>query len=149
MVFWNVEKLAIKLKNGKVAEKEKFLYFFIFIMSSSLFTYFPIEYASNGYKYLEMFFSLTISISGIIVCYQLNQKGDGKFFIERFISLGFPIGIKIIIYGILLYLLFLIISLFITGGNLIDHSFIDISFLILVEIAFYVMLYRWMRFVSH
>jgi hypothetical protein len=149
MVFWNVEKLAVRFKNNEVTEKEKFQYLLIFLVSTSLLSYFPVEYTSNGEKYIEMFVALTISILGTLACYIQNQKGDGRFFIERFISLGFPIGIKIIVLGILLYILFLFISLFVTAGRLVDHLFIDILFITIAEIVFYMLVYRWIRFVSH
>jgi hypothetical protein len=151
MSFWNVEKLAIRLKKKEVLEKEKFLYFFIIMVVSTVSIYIPVEYGSNWERMMELLVILFITIVGMIACYKKNQRGDGEAFIERFFSLGFPIGIKLVVIAIPLYILYTFIAFLTTYGayNHTEDFLITIISIALFEIVYFSLLYKWIGFVSN
>ncbi|GAE35153.1 hypothetical protein [Halalkalibacter akibai] len=151
MIIWNIEKLALKLKNNEITEKEKFIYFFIYIVLSGFVGYYTIEFASNLQRMIELLITSIITILGLLFCFNINQKGDGKVFIERYICLSLPISIRIIVYGTLLYGLYMIIALFTMSGyyDPTNDLLLDFVYTFLIQLVFYVLLYRWIRVIAN
>ncbi len=121
MYLWDIRGLAGKVRNKKISAKQTALYCFLsplLSISSGLFfgvllvSHQAIEYSlknwlptdhpyTHYYNYWSLLMSLltiTISFTGIYLCYRANKKGDGKDFWTRMACLSFPINFHIIIY---------------------------------------------------
>ncbi|MDD2325089.1 MAG: hypothetical protein PHW63_03630 [Alphaproteobacteria bacterium] len=105
MNFFNDKNLGLRLKEGKVSSKEKFLYLLAFVFISSIFlSYTFLSYTLpeniNMWDTYTDIAELLINLFGTFWCYRTNRSGDDKDFIERFICIGFPIGVQAIVLGI-------------------------------------------------
>jgi len=91
MYFWNVKQLTEDLKEGKVSQKEKFKYFFVFMLLSSFVSEFAVLIDEiNRFSVIEGLTVIFITMLGVVFCYRINVKGDNKEYIDRFICLSFP-----------------------------------------------------------
>ena len=90
------KKLARKLKNGEVSEKEGLAYvvlngFFYFLLVTD---YFKTNETLDYYKSIYfVFFDITLFILMPFFCFYINQRGDNKDFIKRYVCLSLPVGL--------------------------------------------------------
>lgn len=126
MHFWKDKELALRLKKGKVTEKEKFCYFLgvflMFALLSILNTYISM---SARAEYSDLFATIgywAICVVGTITCYQTNMEGDKAKFIERIISLSFPINIRLAVYTLILWICGVIVMVGYVAINNIDDE---------------------------
>ena len=121
--LWDIRGLAHKIRYGKINPTEVTIYCFLsplLSISSGLFFGFllfshqVIEYSFRGWlgenhPYMTYYniwsiamsiATITISFTGIYLCYRANKQGDGKDFWKRMACLSFPINFHIIIYSL-------------------------------------------------
>lgn len=151
MNFINDRELARRFKNDSVPQKERFIYFFIYVVMSSIFMQLiPITFISteNNIKIdttyiISVLVYILIVIFGTIICHKTNKAGDDREFIERMICLGFPIAIRTIIISFIiaiLHLIFIIAAYFLYNSTQwSDHqetpgqsSLYDLAFMIFI-----------------
>ena len=95
----NIRKLAYRLANRQVSDKEQMLYLLVFTLISSVSsmyvvekwqTHDPVTQATWFTDIISTFFELAI----VCAAYGVNQKGDGQEFIARFICLSVPLTLR-------------------------------------------------------
>lgn len=100
MIFFSEKKLARKLHEGQVTEKEQMIYLSLYVMTCVFFTTMSVNHATyhnttiNAYSYLFDFVTLTFTFGTIFYCSFLNRQGDGKNLITRYICVSVPLVIK-------------------------------------------------------
>ena len=102
MYLWKTSDLVAQLKAGTVSEKDKMLYVLVTglgygIMSDPLFSI-GLEYSMLDWVGLVLMI-LTTTV-GTLYAYTKNRNGDDQDFITRYISLSVPIGIRLIVVGV-------------------------------------------------
>jgi hypothetical protein len=127
MNFIKDRELALRFKNNAVSSKERFLYLLIFmtlttLLSSSFFIADLYSTKLNQWDIYTDIVMLVLTIAGTIICYQTNKRGDDKEFIERYISIGFPVGIRSLLFLILIGGIFLVIAVLTAQGEISDES---------------------------
>lgn len=121
--LWDIRGLAHKIRYGKLSKTEVTVYCFLsplLSISSGLFFGFLlfshqiIEHSFRGWlgenhPYMHYYniwsiamsiLTITISFTGIYLCYRANKQGDGKNFWKRMACLSFPINFHIIVYSL-------------------------------------------------
>lgn len=96
MYIWKVNSLIKDLKNNNVNQKEQFKYALTFTALTVLVTD-PILTTGLEYTSLDSISTLImimITIFGVILCYNINEKTDNKDFILRFFTIGLPVSIR-------------------------------------------------------
>jgi len=112
MYWWNASKLAEDLRDGQVDEKERFKYYLatfvawtvvaqIFVYSGSAF---------NIGDFLSAAASLTVIVVGTVLCYRVNRRGDNTDFIARMICLGWPVGFRITVAVVAMFLVLAVLN---------------------------------------
>ena len=108
MSVFNRKKIEKRIKLNQMREKEKFLYFFILSVLTSLSLFdslFGSQLPENNWSNISYFI---ISIAGIFLCYKTNKRGDNIEFIERFILISLPIILRHLV-GLLFILIISVI----------------------------------------
>lgn len=115
MIFFSEKKLARKLHEGQVTEKEQMIYLILFNLMYAIFmttsfsdnsTNMPV----NLYNYLTDALMLVFTIGIVIYCRFINNKGDGKDLLVRYTCLTIPIGIKFLPLSFIAGFLFFIVD---------------------------------------
>jgi hypothetical protein len=102
----NDRELALRFKNGAVSSKERFIYFFIFILLSEAPYFYKYIFDDNMREFdlYEDTIILAITIVGTIACYISNKTGDNREFIERYVCIGFPVSIRATIFCVIFFI---------------------------------------------
>ena len=96
MYIWKVNSLIEDLKENKVSQKEQFKYALTFTALTVLVTD-PMLTVGLEYTSLDTISTLimmVITIFGVILCYNVNEKTDSKDFILRYFTIGLPISVR-------------------------------------------------------
>lgn len=134
MILWNDKKLARKLRNNAISEKEKFKYYFIYVLLYMLPPIYckPLERAPG--VLVELLFFTLIYLIGLYYTYSTNCKGDNKAFIERSLCLSIPIAVR----RFVLELLFVIIGVAVLPDNpRSNETAVFTTFVNFVDLIFY------------
>ncbi|AFM26669.1 hypothetical protein [Desulfomonile tiedjei] len=96
MYWWNMSKLEDDLREGRVSENERFMYYPATFLAWNL-------AVCSGYSFsmedlTSTALNLTATIIGTISCHRVNKMGDNADFIPRMICLGWPAGIRIAVF---------------------------------------------------
>lgn len=131
--IWDIKSLVKDFKEGKVSQHEKMKYFFItslgmlIILLSS--NYLPLFNEINPLAaFIDVSLQLIIFITGFILVYKSNKSGDNKSFIDRFICLSFPIGVRLFVFAIILFIIFESLNLANEYTDAIIPNFISIIY---------------------
>ncbi|BGE83680.1 hypothetical protein Ms3S1_01160 [Methylosinus sp. 3S-1] len=121
----NDRELALRFKNGAVSSKERFIYFFTFILLSEAPYFYKYIFADNrrDFDLYEDIIMLAITIVGTIACYISNKTGDNREFVERYVCISFPVSVRATIFCIII----IIVSLVIYVAASIEIYFLKIS----------------------
>lgn len=98
MYIWKVNSLIEDLKNNNVSQKEQFKYALALSILTVLVTD-PMLTVGLEYTSLDTILTLSmmaITILGVILCYNINEKADNKDFILRICTIGLPVTIRFI-----------------------------------------------------
>ena len=102
MNFFNDKDLATRFKNNNVPQRERFFYYFLFmVLIEFIFLisiYFPAEKLPNTFDKISDFGGAIIGFAALFYWYNINSTGDNREYIERSICLGVPVIIKTTLY---------------------------------------------------
>ncbi len=106
VTLWNIQKLAERLKNNTISDREKVDYiilstamisFFFFLVSIDPSSPEPLTSTQSTLKFISFLFEVAFAV----ICYskiaKLNEQGDNKDLIERIICLGLPATIRTLV----------------------------------------------------
>ena len=152
MYFWNTKKLVEDFKNDDVSQKEAMKYLIaislFMVLGTFLSELFPSDELSDKesmYLYIEYLLITLITIIGVYLCYEKNEKVDSKNFIERFVCFALPIGIKSFLLILTIFIGMAIIHGNIKSGGFeayMADPFNEIKYSIFYELFFYQGVYR-------
>ena len=158
MYFWKVNNLVEDFKSGKVSQKEEFKYMLLFSVLM-IFTSDPLFYVGSSYNIYDSvstILMLAASVWGVYYCYKINSAGDNKDFIVRVMCIGLPVGIRVLVIFIPIYILVQALTRFLSEELTADGSnteayettiySVAISFIFIV--SYYVYLAKKIRAVS-
>ena len=96
--------------------------------------------------------SIVGTAAGIYITYRANHAGDDRDFIARSVCLTFPVGVRVVVVSIAVYVTYMIVGSII-GGDTFDQftehtTWIDVVFFCVVEIAFYWRLWHHIAWIS-
>jgi hypothetical protein len=105
MYFWKTNELAEAIKNGNVSERDWKSYYLasnIFLLVSIYLSALSPRSGGTILYLVEAALIVAITIFGINFTFKTNEALNGNNYIARVTALGFPILIKIFIFGILI-----------------------------------------------
>ena len=97
ITFWKTGALAEKLKRGEIGERDAFQYLLAGSVLWTVTLYYSVTVGAR-YGWLlfyELIVVLTITIFGLLKCFEANGGSGGIQFVLRATCLSFPIGIKV------------------------------------------------------
>jgi hypothetical protein len=156
MYFWNTRQLASDLQDGKVTERQKMWYLFVWVVGTAL----VIELAgwvpaneSSAVTIMASIANVAVSIIGLLICYQANSRGDDREFVVRFICLSWPVTWRLVAAFVpVLIFLAVITAIFLSGGvegpfgPIFDRLFDGVG--VLFNVAYIAIMRRWLIKIS-
>jgi len=144
MNWFNLKDLEKRLAENNVSDKEGFYYLLAnwIVFGSISFAAITEQYGNPG----VMVILIVIPVVSLTLGFIVNQKGDGKDFLKRFISVHFLVGIRIIVFAILIGLPIDLLGSYIL--KVIRHILFG-SFIAAAVIAYYWFLARSIKRISH
>ena len=118
MYLWNTKALATKLKSGELSQHERFKYFFLYIVLTTVtieFLFYVTEEQLNFFTLISSAIAITATVVGLILSYRVNKMGDDKEFIDRYVCVGLPIAVKLVVLLIGIGILYVILCEVIFG----------------------------------
>ncbi len=137
MYFWKVNALVEDLKNQRVSQRQKMYYYladtvlaFIAIYTGSLVASKP-----NVLTAIEFLLGLSITVTGVLLCYEANRQGDDAEFIDRMVCLSWPIMVRLIVIMPIIYFTYALLFL---GENVPEETGIaDVLFVSFFTVYYY------------
>mgnify|MGYP000541776181 CR=1 FL=1 len=97
MYFWKIEELKEDIKTDNFAEKDRFIYAFIYLALSAIgmeaMMHMPIE-NPNIWDTINSIGNIVIPVVGTFCAYKSNGASNGTDFLGRFFSINFVIVIR-------------------------------------------------------
>jgi ribose/xylose/arabinose/galactoside ABC-type transport system permease subunit len=124
MYFWKVDNLVEDFKSGKMNQKEEFKYMLLSTVLM-IFASDPLLYIGNSYNIYDSvstILMLAVSVWGVYYCYNINSSGDNKDFIVRVICIGLPVGIRLLVIFIPIFILVGTLGGFLNEELMVDES---------------------------
>ena len=150
MYLWNTKALATKLKSGELSQHERFKYFFLYIVLTTVtieFLFYVTEEQLNFFTLISSAIAITATVVGLILSYRVNKMGDDKEFIDRYVCVGLPIAVKLVVLLIGIGILYVILCEVIFGcaddKYLEESSWVDIFLPLIFNLLF------WWRIIHH
>jgi hypothetical protein len=143
MYFWKTKKLEAELRNGSLSQSDRYKYLMAFMIIVAICTEISL-YIPETLSFISLFgssFVVLITIIGTMFCYKVNRQGDNTDFIGRYICLFLPVTVRLIVFYILIYALYMILGTILLGyafEKFTDSTnWIDVIFAIGLELIFY------------
>lgn len=110
MYFVSIEKLKNDIVEGKLTEKDKFLYVLLFVIIQylvyeilTLLAFFPLIFGEDMVSKLkpniwDMLLSLgwfVVPVAGTIFAFRANKGNAGTDFVGRYFSISFVVGVRL------------------------------------------------------
>jgi hypothetical protein len=102
MHIWKTSSLQSELKNGTLSQADRFKYFFVFVVLTTIVMEIAgyIPSVSSFEKSTGSVLYIIVTIVGTIWCYKVNKAGDNSEFIDRYICLSLPVGVRLtVLFG--------------------------------------------------
>jgi len=98
MIWFRIKRLEEKLRNDEVSDKEGLIYLIgnTLLATSALYIS-KHPYANELLKFADLTFAILITIAGIWISFNINEKGDGKDYFKRYQALTFVIGLRLLV----------------------------------------------------
>ena len=156
MYWWKVSKLAEDLREGRVGEKDRFMYFLATILVWTASGNLPrssIELPITEVAALPI--SVVIVLTGTIICYRANRSRDNTDLIGRMVALGWPIFVKVVVLSVVPA--FAMISLIDIVGTAMGYASDQIQkawdlggvvYVLVFGIVYYWLLYQYVKLVA-
>lgn len=143
MHLWNTKALAMEFRDGELPEKERFKYFFIFILLTALLieVCLYIGEMPTVITIAESAIGMMITVGGTLLAYRTNKGGDNKEFIDRYVCLSIPIMLKMLVLLAICFIAYMIV-----GYMVLDEAFdkiiasttwYDVLFTSIFEVLFF------------
>jgi hypothetical protein len=146
MNWFNLQDLENRLSENSVSDQEGFYYLLANLILFGLGSYGASDtYHHGGFIFAEIVIMLTIIIVGLNLTFKANQNGDGHNYFKRFLALYFVIGIRLLVFVLLLAIPAGILGFFIFGEEISNTFLQDLLFLGLyagIGIIYYYFLVR-------
>ncbi len=117
MYLWKVDRLIDDFRAGEITQTEQFKYILfntvLMVLISDPFVYSGSSY--NLYDLINSLCALIVSIGGVYCCYKRNKEGDNRDLIVRLVCIGLPVGIRVFVFLIPLFILIGFLDIFIAG----------------------------------
>lgn len=107
MYFWRVNSLVEDFRNDKVTEKEKLKYMILFGIVVAIISD-PIMWIDSKYSIMDTINLIVMIVTttlGTYYCYSKNKSGDNKDFITRFMCLGLPVGLRLFVFALPVFII--------------------------------------------
>lgn len=132
MYFWNINELKKDLLKGQLSELETFKYLILDIFITTLGTI-PMIGPVSKYEVYNSIIIGIITLFGVYYLFKCNNGLNGKNFVQRYLSLSWVVGVRLMVFTLLPFLLVLIIlavvfSLFYPGKNYLELLGIVLNF---------------------
>jgi hypothetical protein len=114
MIWFDIDELELKLKNGDLSDKDGFNYLLANLVLFSIVPYLDSgDYTIRWLIALEIVIGVAMTVIGTKMTFDINSAGDSKDYLKRFLSLSFVTGIRLVVFvciaaipvGIVIYLL--------------------------------------------
>jgi hypothetical protein len=143
MYFWKTKNLEFDLSTGSLSQSDKYKYLLAFMIITAVCMELS-SYISELPSFIRLFESsvvILITIIGTMFCHKINRQGDNADFIDRYICLFLPIFIRLVVFIILIFSLYMILG-FIFAGDSFDKftdstNWVDVIFTVGLEVIFY------------
>ena len=130
MNWFNLQDLESRLSVDKVSDQEGFYYLLANLILFGLASYGASEtYNHGGFLFAEIIIMLTVTIFGLNLTFKANKTGDGSNYFKRFLALYFVIGIRLIVFTILIGIPIGLLGYLIFGGEISNKSIQDTLYL--------------------
>lgn len=143
MHFWKTSNLQSELKNGTLSQADRFKYFFVFIVLTTIVMEIAgyIPSVSSFEKSTGSVLNIIVTIVGTIWCYKVNKAGDNSDFIDRYICLSLPVGVRVIVVFIVVIITYDIVAHIIFGDAFTEFNksfnWIDVFTTTTFQVIFY------------
>jgi len=103
MIWFDIKELERKLKIGDVSESAFFNYLLANLIIFSIFPYLSTnDYAIKWVIVIEIIIGIVVTVVGAKMTFDINSAGDKKDYFERFLSLSFVIGLRLLVFAIII-----------------------------------------------
>lgn len=146
MIWFDIKQLERKLRLDNVPDREAFYYLLATMLMMVLTPYMGSnDYHYTWLSYIEATFGLLITSLGIKKCYDVNTAGDNVDFFRRYICLSFVMGIRLVVFVVLIGIPIAIVAIAIEETMPVNDTVTDVLKLTLgmaVGIGYYYFLYK-------
>lgn len=143
MYFWKTDDLIDELRKGSLSQADRFKYLFVMILITVFLTELMLYMSEvpSVIAITESIMVVTITIFGMIWCYQTNKLGDNSEFLDRFICLSLPITVRLFVFFVLIYTLYIFFGTSFFGEAFEKFTeqtnWIDVIFTVAFSVYFY------------
>lgn len=137
MYFWRVNPLVEDLKNGRVTQRQKMYYYLAGTLLSLIYIFISsaVAVTPNLMTVVNIVLAISVTVGGILLCYEANHQGDDTEFIDRFVCLSWPINMRMIAVLIPIYIVAAIASS--NNSGRVELTIVDVLITLLYSIYFY------------
>lgn len=141
MQILNDRKLARRLREDAVSEREQFYYFMVLlvltILPSSTWLVGQLGVTGNYWDLASDIALIVLTVAGAIWVFNTNASGDNKNFVSRYICLGLPVSIQAGVVMILTTVVIFLLEELFSTIMIEDESTIVDLILIIVFLSFF------------
>jgi uncharacterized membrane-anchored protein YitT (DUF2179 family) len=144
MYFWNIENLKKDITEGKLPEKDRFLYMLaslgLIAISMEIMSYNAIEDISY-WDAINSIFNVLIILIGTVLSFNANGGSQGVDFLGKYISISFVMSIRFSVYIIPIFIMFYAYYFFEFSGEHPTTMAVDVIPFLLWSAALYWRIY--------
>ena len=142
MHIWNTSVLVEELRARQVSQREKAKYLAVTSACISLLPYAYLQSPTSPLLAVEAVLTALITLVGITACYHANVRGDGEEFLDRFVCLSLPLGLRVGVVWIVIYLAYSMVGYAVLGEERFDavldrYTIADLVFAFATMTVFY------------
>lgn len=147
ITLFKIEKLKEQIKNGQLSEKDKFIYFFLYVIIDSI-LYELLSYDAQLilnptiWDYSHSIIVILITIIGTYIAYKSNGGSNGVDFLGRYFSIGFVVMIRFFVFLIPSCLILFILYFINFGEDESNNELITFLYKITLVSFYYWFLYK-------
>ena len=147
MYFININKLKEDIIENRFSQKDRFLYLFAWVILTEIFLVMPdffpnwcidITWLDRAVDIIEIF----IVGIGTYLMYKFNKGANGKDFIDRYLAITWVIGIRAIIWFILIAIVMEILLLLLNTKIALSDEVVNYPFTFLYLLMMLYVYYR-------
>ena len=100
MIWFDINELEQKLKNGDLSDKDIFNYLLANLIVYSILPYLSSnDYTIKWLIVIEIVIAIGITVVGTKRTFDINATGDNKDYFKRIISLSFVTGFRLLVFA--------------------------------------------------